>query len=407
MPSPITDPGYRYATVKYPGNGTTVDFEYNFDGGYISKSHLVCSLRDNVDRSEEIINPVNYTVVGTNTLHLEGGFRIPVGKTLIIRRDTPKNIPLQDYMDGAILNENNLNQTTEQAIFSVAEMVDLYWEMIDLFWSVNDDVKTLLERFSELIEEWNSFKEIITEMQGDITALQDLIEALDIRVTNIENSLDDILDRLDALENAGFLTDSPADGKTYGRKDGDWVQVGVGDVEEAPKDGNKYARQDGAWAVIADGISDAPSDGKTYGRKDEAWEEIPVDDIVSTANYIKSRTLEVSLGGVFDTADEEILRLPFSEAVDGTWADHSAGTGPWRSVLGVAPTTSLVISARKNGTQFGTITFAASATTGSWDNTTGSSTVSFAIGDILTLVVSTEDTTAANFGLSVTEMEIP
>ena len=102
MPSPITDPGYRYATVKYPGDGTTVDFEYNFDGGYISKSHLVCTLRNNITRDEEVIDPINYTVVGANTLHLQGAFRIPVTHTLVIRRDTPKNVPLQDYMDGAL-----------------------------------------------------------------------------------------------------------------------------------------------------------------------------------------------------------------------------------------------------------------------------------------------------------------
>lgn len=46
-----------------------------------------------------------------------------------------------------------------------------------------------------------------------------------------------------------YITDSPADGSVYGRKDGNWEQV------------------DG-------GITDAPSNNKTYGRLNATWSEI-------------------------------------------------------------------------------------------------------------------------------------
>lgn len=49
------------------------------------------------------------------------------------------------------------------------------------------------------------------------------------------------------------VADSPHDTKTYGRKDGDWVEVtssGGGGVEEAPVDGKQYARKDADWVEI-------------------------------------------------------------------------------------------------------------------------------------------------------------
>lgn len=41
------------------------------------------------------------------------------------------------------------------------------------------------------------------------------------------------------------LSDAPADGKAYARKNNLWVAV----VEEAPMDGTKYVRKDGNWVA--------------------------------------------------------------------------------------------------------------------------------------------------------------
>lgn len=400
MPSPFEDPGYRYATVKYAGDGTTVDFEFSFAGGYISKDHIMLALRSPFTYvwDEQAVEPENYTIVGTNQVHLEGNFRVPVGKTLVIRRWTPKDIPLQNYQDGAILNEYNLNQSTQQAIFSVAEMVDLFWEMISIFWEVLGDYDDLVALVNDLLA-----RVVILENQ--------MLDMYQWR-SDINNTIADIIDRLEALENAGFITDSPQDGTIYGRQDGSWVAVPDTGIEEAPQDGNTYGRQDGSWVAVEDtGIEEAPQDGKLYGRQSGSWAEVPEVDVQDIIDQVleltKVRTLEVSVAGLLDVDDEEIFRLPVPEALVGLWPDNAAGSGPWRSVLGTAPTSGLVISVRKNGSEFGTINFAASATTGSWDNVSGSPTVSFAIGDILTLVVTTADTTAASLGLSVTGMEIP
>lgn len=373
MPSPFEDPGYRYATVKYAGDGTTVDFEFSFAGGYISKDHIMLALRSPLTYvwDEEIIDPQNYTIVGTNQVRLEGDFRIPVGKILVIRRWTPKDVPLQDYQDGAILNEYNLNQSTQQAIFSVAEMVDLFWEMIDMFWGVLDGYQDLLDMVNSLLD-----RVIVLESQ-----------MLDVQQWRgeISSTIEDIISRLEDLENAGFITDSPHDGEIYGRQDGSWVVVPSGGTG---------------------GIEEAPADGKLYGRKDEAWAEVDLDDLRDELlGLTKVRTLEVSIAGLFDTSGEEIFRLPVPEDCTATWPDNAAGSGPVRASLAVAPKASFDLTVRKNGTQVGKITFAASANSGSWNNTT-TDTISFAAGDIISITVDAADDTASGLGISMTGIVI-
>lgn len=404
MASPFTTPGYRYATQKYPGDGVTTDFEFNFVGGYISKDHVTAYEMVNLTRKETPISSVDFEVVGTNQFRLLNGRTIPVGHSLVIRRDTPKGLPMVDYNDGAILNEYNLDMSNEQNVFSVAELIDLFWDMIDLFRDIYDLILDGLEEIDLLRQEWTEFRQwvldqidtimdLITDIQNTladhelrITDLEERMSFLEDRVTNLENLYNDLLQRIIDLENAGFITDAPFDGEIYGRQDGAWVVVPSGGTG---------------------GIPEAPIDGETYGRKDGAWEEIPLADLIDLITYTKARTIEAFVGGVFSNENEEIFRLPISEAMTCSWADHAAGVGPWRSSLLVYPTASLVISARKNDVQFGTITFATSETNGSWDNTSGNDEVSFAIGDVLTLVVTSEDISAANLGLSITGITVP
>jgi len=50
----------------------------------------------------------------------------------------------------------------------------------------------------------------------------------------------------------GGIEDAPIDGSTYGRKDGNWIEVsisGIG-IEEAPIDGLVYGRKDGDWIEV-------------------------------------------------------------------------------------------------------------------------------------------------------------
>lgn len=104
----------------------------------------------------------------------------------------------------------------------------------------------------------------------------------------------------------GGIPDAPVDGKTYGRRNASWAEVGSGGgIPDAPIDGKAYNRKDGTWSEAVDtasfatksdilgmvktvngagadslgavnipvGIGDAPNDGKEYVRKDLNWVE--------------------------------------------------------------------------------------------------------------------------------------
>lgn len=146
IPSPLNTPGYRYATRKFTGDGVTTDYEFSFAGvepGYISRNHVTVSIMDNANRVEVELPKETITWMGVNQLRLQQPYSEDY--TIIIRRDTPKDKPLLDFNDGAILNEYNLNMTSQQAVYVAAEMVDRFADLIDLFNGVNQDVIDALD----------------------------------------------------------------------------------------------------------------------------------------------------------------------------------------------------------------------------------------------------------------------
>ncbi|APU00382.1 hypothetical protein fHeYen301_49 [Yersinia phage fHe-Yen3-01] len=124
----------NYKTMQYfAGDGdASRTFEFNFDGGYISKSDVKAfAVKD--DSRERI--DYTLTFIGPNSVNLNAV--VPVGWTVLIYRDTPKSRPLAKFIDGAVINAFNLDRNAQQAVFAVAEMVDR-------FDSVTADVETAL-----------------------------------------------------------------------------------------------------------------------------------------------------------------------------------------------------------------------------------------------------------------------
>lgn len=98
-------------------------------------------------------------------------------------------------------------------------------------------------------------------------------------------------------------------------------------------------------------------------------------------------------------ASYTLARIPITDAVDfSTTCGSTSGSTASQAKLGSAATASTVISLKKNGTQFGTITFAAAGTSGTFSCTA----TSFAAGDVLTEVTpASPDTTAADLGVTL------
>lgn len=110
-----------YATNRFPGDGVTTSYEFNFTGKYITRQHVKVYQEDNVTgaRTPVVITDSNF--LNDTTLH-----NLPVtpaGSTLVIYRDTPK-LPLVDFTNGARLTEASLDTATRQGAFIATECAD-------------------------------------------------------------------------------------------------------------------------------------------------------------------------------------------------------------------------------------------------------------------------------------------
>jgi hypothetical protein len=104
---------------RFTGNGVQTAWNINFAGGYMQQSdiHAYTTVGD-------VNTIVGFTWTGLNTINITPA--VANGVQLTVYRDTPKNAPVVDFTDGAIVNEINLDKLAAQAVFTAAEMVDRF-----------------------------------------------------------------------------------------------------------------------------------------------------------------------------------------------------------------------------------------------------------------------------------------
>ena len=110
-----------YATNRFPGDGTTTSYEFNFVGKYIARTHVKVYQEDNATkvRTYVSINDSNFL----NDTTLRSLPVTPVGQTLVIYRDTPKP-PIVDFVNGSRFTEYNLDLVARQGLFVALEALD-------------------------------------------------------------------------------------------------------------------------------------------------------------------------------------------------------------------------------------------------------------------------------------------
>ena len=110
-----------YATNRFPGDGTTTSYEFNFVGKYIARTHVKVYQEDNATkvRTYVSINDSNFL----NDTTLRSLPVTPVGSTLVIYRDTPKP-PIVDFVNGSRFTEYNLDLVARQGLFVAMEALD-------------------------------------------------------------------------------------------------------------------------------------------------------------------------------------------------------------------------------------------------------------------------------------------
>lgn len=242
MADPIRTPGYRYSQSWHTGDGSTVLWNFSFAGvnpGYIQQDHVKVYAVLNGERVA-----VPFTWETSSRIRVEPA--IAAGVTFVIARETPKDAPLVDFINGALLTERNLDMQARQAIYAVAEMVDdfseirddieqLAAEAVDVALEARGIAEGALARDKNLLDVPDKAQARLNMGLGSMSTKDSANYYTTVQVQNLVNSREPSLGEADA----GSVL--------YG--DRQWRPV-PGGVSEAPQDGGKYARSMGAWVDI-------------------------------------------------------------------------------------------------------------------------------------------------------------
>lgn len=110
-----------FATNRFAGDGTTTQYEINFVGQYIDRSHVKAY---RVDDATQVRTPVTITPgQWLNATTITGFAPTPVGQTMVIYRDTPK-APMVDFINGSRFTEHNMDLVARQGLFAAMEALD-------------------------------------------------------------------------------------------------------------------------------------------------------------------------------------------------------------------------------------------------------------------------------------------
>jgi hypothetical protein len=104
-------------------DGVQTIWNFTFSGGYILPGHVKAYyLNDEGTRVD--VTVTEDMLIGEFQLQIDSP-PIPSSATrFVIYRDTPKDLPLVNFEDGAIITGANLDRSTEQAVFCCAEVLD-------------------------------------------------------------------------------------------------------------------------------------------------------------------------------------------------------------------------------------------------------------------------------------------
>ncbi len=169
MPAPT-----YLSLVEFPGDGTTTVWDFNFAGGYISRSHVKAFIRS----PSGLTTP--HTIVDADFVT---DFRltvlpaVPVGYTLRIYRETPKDAPLTNFAGGSNFTEANLDLLAQQAVFATAEAYDAgdYARSGDLI-GVATDAAERAEAAAEAVD-LGALEAAVSASAGSADAAADAAEA--------------------------------------------------------------------------------------------------------------------------------------------------------------------------------------------------------------------------------------
>ncbi len=103
---------------EFTGVGDRTSYPVSFGLGFISREHVFVYSGELTEYSTQL----SYTWSNSNTIELDEP--LPVGQVMYIRRVVPRSELINDYEDGAILRESNLDASFLQALMILEEIQD-------------------------------------------------------------------------------------------------------------------------------------------------------------------------------------------------------------------------------------------------------------------------------------------
>lgn len=115
-----TEPDYL-TMVTVTADGVSDQYEFNFPGGYLNRADIKAYMfvSETAERTDLAVS-----FVADSTVKLSPAQ--PAGARVTIYRDTPKSLPLINFLDGAMIEGRNLDRNAKQCIFAIAEILDKY-----------------------------------------------------------------------------------------------------------------------------------------------------------------------------------------------------------------------------------------------------------------------------------------
>lgn len=177
MTSDSTEPDYL-TMVTYTADGVTDQYEFNFPGGYLNKADIKAYMFDpeGVVRTDLAVEFISDNLVKLSPAQKSGN-------RVTIYRDTPKELPLVSFTDGAMIEARNLDRNAKQCIFAVSEILDKYnivysqVELAEQYATVARDsaevAVTQAAFVNSIYERFQLTDQLLSEIQASVTSAQD------------------------------------------------------------------------------------------------------------------------------------------------------------------------------------------------------------------------------------------
>lgn len=110
-----------YSQNHWLADGTTIDWNFTFADGYISTDY-VKAYKISPSGTQTEITVTSGMLIGPFQLRVSPA--VEAGYRFVIYRDTPKNIRLVNFANGARVDETSLDLISRQAVHIAAEVLD-------------------------------------------------------------------------------------------------------------------------------------------------------------------------------------------------------------------------------------------------------------------------------------------